>query len=531
MRCSGPWGEWDIEERITLATFQTPKVNEIYVPAGNSTGKTWNSGVVGNAWLFCRQPSQVIYLSTKKEQSKAQAWSKFLIVYDMIYAWCRRHQIELPEPLVERVDMRNDWWARVYAGHVRGDKSKSTGWSGFHAQYQIFIVDESPGLPDNVHEMLTGNITGKHNVLLAQGNPLMRQGWWYQGMQGEIPSHRKVFTISSKGSPNYLHRIWAEKYKEEHGEYPEDENIVTGDDGEPEFIDLVPGLAGYEWISRVEADPETKPGTPYHDGHILGVFPQGTEWGLVPWRDIQSAADRSRGWQMCIEGLGFEDWRQIHKTLGRNEAIGQIMAYAEANDLAILLPDFDRLAIGVDVADAGGNLSVITVLAGDKVLEQRIVDGKASVDLPPEVEKCLYDYEIWAVGIDKPGVGSGPVAILQARGIDVMEYKGGIPVDDADDRQEYADLNAWMAWDLRRSFIDQEIEIPDDEVLKQQVGGIQWQYTAGNKVKVPKPPKSPDRFDALRIAKWVQRFGDYSPAVVGNQLPANVGQFGTLGEW
>jgi len=294
------------------------------------------------------------------------------------------------------------------------------------------------GLSNNVYEMVTGNITGRHNLVLAQGNPLSRGSdgydWWYLGQQEPVPSHRKVFVISAKSSPNYL----------------------SGEE-------LIPGLASREWVERIEADPRTRPGTPYHDAHIRGEFPTGTEWGLIPWGDIQKAADKSHAWQECIENLGYGSWREMMSDLGRDEAIRLI----EAQEADVLLPDFNRLAIGVDVADAGGNLSIITVLAGDKVLEQRVVDGKASVAVPPAVEETLRDYETWTVGIDKPGVGSGPVALLIERGIEVLEYKGGIPVEDSDERQEYADLNAEMGWRLRQKFIDGEIEIPDDNALKQ----------------------------------------------------------------
>ena len=531
LRAEGQWGKWDVEEQIIRSLFETPQVNEVYVRAGNACGKTVAAGVAGNAFLFCRQPSYVIYLATKKEQAKAQAWSQFLGLYNRIRSWCLRNGIPAPEAMVERVEIQHNWWARVYAGQGRGEKDKATGWSGFHNKYQLFIVDEAMGIPDNVHEMITGNVTGSHNVLLAQGNPLVRAGWWYQGQQLPLPSHRKVFSISAKDSPNYRHRKWAEDYKVEHGEYPEDPHIKPQADGTVEFAEIIPGLASWEWISRVEADPETRPGTPYHDGHVRGEFPQGSEWGLIPWVNIQEAAERSQGWQKCIEALGFEDWRTLMASVGRNDAISQIREYAEANGIPITLPDFDRLAIGVDVADGGGNLSVITVLAGPKVLEQRIVDGTAAVDLPPKIEETLKDYEIWACGIDKPGVGVAPVAILQARGIDVAEYRGGVPVDDTDDRQEYADLNAEMAWLLREDFTNGDIELPDVEVLKQQCASIMWGYTAGGRVRVPKPGKSPDHFDSLRIAKWVQYQGDYQPDSIGDQLPKFRGQFGDLNGW
>ncbi|MFA6270855.1 MAG: hypothetical protein WC657_06650, partial [Candidatus Paceibacterota bacterium] len=278
LRAEGQWGKWNIEEEIIKSLFETPKVSEVYVRAGNGTGKSFCAGVAGVAYLLCRQPSYVLYLSTKKEQAKTQAWAQFLGTYGVVTNYLKSCGVfGLPDPMVERVEIRNDWWARVYAGQGRGEKDKSTGWSGFHNKYQFFIIDESPGIPDNVHEMITGNATSQHNVILAQGNPLMRAGWWYQGQQLPVPEHRRVFAISSKGNPNYLHRAWAERYKEEHGEYPDDPDIKKSQDGSVEFKEIIPGLASWEWISKVELEKETRPGSPYHDGHILGEFPQGAE--------------------------------------------------------------------------------------------------------------------------------------------------------------------------------------------------------------------------------------------------------------
>jgi hypothetical protein len=536
LRAEGQWGKWNIEEEIIKSLFDSPKTSETYVRGSNSCGKTFGAGVAGNAYFFCRQPSYVLYLSTKKEQAKAQAWAHFLSIYRQIRRWCKKQKISLPEGLNERIEFNELWWARVYAGHIRGEKDKATGWSGFHNKYQLFVIDESPGLPDNVYEMITGNITSKHNVLLAQGNPLERGNWWFRNQMprsdtGAVSEHRKVFAVSAMMSPNYLHRVWAEEYKKEHGDYPEDPHIIKRPDGEVEFDDVIPGLASYEWIKRTEEDPETKPGTAYHDGHVRGEFPEQEEWGLIPWTDIQKCAESSHGWQACIEGLGFDTWRSMMESMGKDAAIKAIVDYADRNEHWILLPDWSRVAVGVDVADSGGNLSVITVLAGDKMLEQRVSDGKASVDLPPLIERTLLDYDIWTVGIDKPGVGVGPVAILQDRGIDVLEFKGGTPVNDADERQEYVDLNSEMGWSLRRRFTSGFIEILDDETLKRQCASIKWLYTSGNKVKVPKPSRSPDKFDSLRIAHWAQQFAEYSPSVMDSQLPRYDAQFGRLDDW
>jgi len=535
-RMEGPWGDWDIEEEIALSTFNTPETRHILVRAGNATSKSHNGGVVGNAWLFCHQPSKIIYLSTKREQAKAIVWAEFTSLYRKIHGWCREKGIKFPDPLTEKVDFGPEWWARVYAGQVRGEKSKTTGWSGFHAKHLLFIIDEALGIPNNVWEMVTACATSKHNAILAQGNPITRgtdgYDWWYKAQQGtdrsDFPKSRKVFAVSSKTSPNYLLGKWAHEYFDKHGEWPEHDHIIIDKaTGEADIEELIPGLAGYEWIAeQIEVDPETKAGTPYHYGHILGEFPMGTEWGLIDWADIQYAADRRKGWVDCIKALGFSSWRSLLESHGLSAAISEIEKYANNREIPIMLPDLNRLAVGVDVADGGGNLSAITVKAGGKTLEIRTFDGKGTIVVPPEVDKCLKQYKISSVGIDKPGVGAGPAAILKEMGYDVQEFYGGISSDSVDKRHEYANLNAEMAWAVRDEFSNREIEIPDDEDLKNQIGSIQWKYTEGTRVKVPKPSKSPDKFDSLRIAVWMQRFGDYSPDVVGDQLANQSGQFG-----
>ena len=472
----GGWGKFDKQQQIYFSVFDNP---ETYVRSAHSMGKMFCAGVVGNAFLFCKQPSKIIYLSTKMGQAKAQAWSEFMGLYKRIRMRLSEYGFQFPEPLSERVTFRNDWWAMVYTAKKEADTA-SQATAGFHAPNLLFILDEAPGIDDSIKQSVDGCRTSAGNRLLAQGNPVQRVGWYYDGQQ-DPPPYRKIIAISALESPN----------------------VITGED-------IVPGLATPGWVEQVKNDYGE--GSAYWFAHVLGEFPQEDEWSLVAWQHIQAAADRWREFDKAVKALGYEDWPQMVDQEGASEAARIIKTYAHENGLSCPLPDLERLAIGVDVADTGNDSSVITVLAGDLVVERIALQSNDVMTVVGKVVQVLKKYDVWACAVDKPGVGTGVVRRLQELGVSVLEYLGHVAPEN---KEEYQYLGDELAWSLRKRFRDGLIAIPDDDVLKQECATMRWTQTSAGKVRVPKPKrKSPDHFDSLRIAHWMEQMGAWDPEVI-----------------
>lgn len=246
---------WARQEEIFRAAFEAP---EVYVRTGNSTGKTFAAGVIGCGFLFCKQPSKVIYIATKLAQAKRQAWAEFLGVYSRFRALLAglNPPLYLPEPLTESVTLGQDWFATVWAGSHTDEEA----FHGFHGRSLLVVADEASGIEDPIRNALNRCLTGADNHLLALGNPLKRYGWFYADQQ-DPPEWRRVIHVSTLDVPN----------------------VVEG-------REIIPGLATRDWVER--AREEYGEDSPFWQASILGEFPQEADDALIPWSAIQAAVER-----------------------------------------------------------------------------------------------------------------------------------------------------------------------------------------------------------------------------------------------
>lgn len=255
---------WSRQEEIFYATFESP---EVYVRSGNAVGKTYVAGVVGLSFLFVRQPSKVVYIATKIEQTKRQAWAEFLRLYQRVRQalLLLRPPLHLPEPRAQSVDLvPGQWFATVWGGADADPEA----FQGFHAEHLLVVIDEASGVSDAVRAAIGRCLTSSGSRLLAIGNPVRRSGWFYEDQQ-DPPPFRRVIHVSALESPN----------------------VVEG-------RERIPGLATAAWVERMRL--EYGENSPQWQVGVLGEFPEEGEAALFPYAAVQEALraearlDRSR---------------------------------------------------------------------------------------------------------------------------------------------------------------------------------------------------------------------------------------------
>lgn len=247
---------WDAQKEVYRAAFKYP---EVYVRTANATGKTFLSGVLGVAFLFCYRPSKVIYIATKIEQSQRQSWMEFLRIYWKVRQFLsevRDGPLVLPEPLAHKLNLGDDWFATVWGG----SHADPEAYHGFHGRDMLIIIDEASGIDDEIRIAVDRCLTGKNNHLVALGNPLRRVGWFYTDQQKDA-KHRKVIHISALDSPN----------------------VVAG-------REVVPGLVTAEKIKQRRE--EYGENSAFWQSAVLGEFPQEASGALIPWDAIDAARVR-----------------------------------------------------------------------------------------------------------------------------------------------------------------------------------------------------------------------------------------------
>lgn len=93
---------------------------------------------------------------------------------------------------------------------LRGYASRKIGGKGGISGKVRFYLDESSDIDDATREAIAGNMSGG-GKLLAFGNMLHRQGWFYRAFKGEKGRYTLAFQLSSRYSPNCPGRIeWSD---------------------------------------------------------------------------------------------------------------------------------------------------------------------------------------------------------------------------------------------------------------------------------------------------------------------------------
>lgn len=216
---------------------------------------------------------------------------------------------------------------------------------------------------------------------------------------------------------------------------------------------IIPGAVSYEMVQDQLAKSGSREGSRYKSS-VLGQWPDETPDTLIPIDWIRAAQERGR--------------RQ------REE-------------------DYRGIAMGVDVAGEGGDITPAICMSRGKIFMPKLSKGKAwiqgrdtshCVDL---VKKILDEVpDIRVVGMDATAIGQGPVAQLQRERVSFprfltyrrssieqynKEHQASVVginfSSSAKDTagEKYVRIKDQLWWELREAFRKNEIDLPPDEEL------------------------------------------------------------------
>jgi hypothetical protein len=201
------------------------------------------------------------------------------------------------------------------------------------------------------------------------------------------------------------------------------------------------------------------------------------------------------------------------------------------------------MRIGVDVAERGNDLTVVTVAEKDTRLNNYTVKAIYSwgkCDLMPTVGKIMPILQKWQtphtlVNVDANGVGSGVYSRLdelrreKKLTCEIRAFKGGMSCTNDEKKQRFLNLKAESYWHLRKIFEDGKISIPENKDLISQLNKMKWELTSSEKIRIRDPgtktgdtaeEKSPDYADSLNLcvfpgasAPFAMRFLDLKKTI------------------
>lgn len=163
--------------------------------------------------------------------------------------------------------------------------------------------------------------------------------------------------------------------------------------------------------------------------------------------------------------------------------------------------------LGVDVARFGDDDSVVARRVANRLCDLHPVNGYASggvADLVKYVGALNAPDRVDVVAVDGIGYGSGVVDELRRRKTEKLSDVNVAMT--ASDGEMFENLRAELCWSMRDWFLEGKAEIPDDEMLVQELSELKMSLRKTGKTAIePKETmkirigRSPDRADALML--------------------------------
>lgn len=485
---------------------------QTFVPAANETGKTRCAALISLIFYATRSPCRVILFSSSQDQLKQALWPE-------IKSLVATSRVDFGWRMVEHALTKYKDDRRIetlpqdrLVAHVTTEVERFHGVHLPEDKPRILVVfDEASAVGD---EFLEAAESFAHRILVI-GNPLVNYGFFYTGCKGgdiENPAGtgllRKVIPIDGDDSPN----VQAAR--------------LAISRGKPIPLPILPGLLSWEWMQRRELiwDEETI------ERRLHGRFYEGAQSMLVPFDWLDHAMDASR-------------WQELKKTERRAEAMG------------------------VDVAQGGGDRNVWTVIDNRGIIRQVVSEEGDAVVTAERTMALMREYGLSAgqVAMDSGGGGkeicdmlrhgirnsaSGQIENAPVRVVAFGERPGA---DDSGRGKTRRKRTAWSDTDPAKAYYNRRAEMygnlramlnpvqpnggesfmfgPDAWELRKELAPIPLMYDEEGRMRLPPKDErpgavrnaisvkkligcSPDRSDSLVLAIHALKYGRGSPVVV-----------------
>jgi hypothetical protein len=318
--------------------------------------------------------------------------------------------------------------------------------TGYHHPRLLVILTECQGLDPFVWEAALSCCVGDEDRILAVGNPLFNSGMFYNASRSE---NWNAIRMPASAHPNVR------------------EGRV-----------VIPGGISRAGVERLAATYGRDSGT--FKARVEAEFPDQGEESLFQRSWLEAAAGR---------------WEE------------ETLLMRAANAVPI---------VAVDPARYGPDSTALAVRRGPVITRIETWRGKSTMETVDRIVVELTAeniYPRWSrfgcrgkVIVDVVGIGSGVLDRLKEKGYDTVPYNGGAFTTQGE-RERFLNERAKSHWRLRQLLEDDQIALPRDEGLFDELMAVNWKPTADDKVQIEAKSKlkgalgrSPDKGDSVVIA-------------------------------
>lgn len=445
--------------------------------SANATGKTHGAARACVWWQLCFPDAQVWSTAAPPEDNlRKLLWGEI--------GHIREKNPSLFENFVKLNDLHYEVHKKSFltgaAIPMSGTEAqREAKFSGKHAPYLLFVVDEGDAVPEEVYRGIESCMSGGTVRLLVMFNPRHASGRVYQMERDGLArvvrlsafSHPNVVTgenviPGAVDRPTTIRRInqWCRPLvsdEEIDGECFELPGFLAGEVGESQAgVKFPPLKAGYYKIMD-----------PAFSYMVLGEYPSQNINQLISKAWVDKARER---WDIYVRHYGE------------------------------LVPNLSGV-MGLDPAEYGQDANASLVRYGGFVTRPKVWGG---VDILSSADKGVIEYNtnynVICCNVDANGVGAGVAPQMQRNGCSSWAVKTQERATEKTEMGEFRLLRDQLWWNVREWLrFDPGAMLPPDEELMEELLVPTYEIKKGKIIVMPKDTmrellkRSPNKADAL----------------------------------
>lgn len=476
-RAGGPH-EWDgTHEPIVKGLELLDEGTSFAVSAGTGTSKTHTLAACGTLYYLATHEDSVVFsIAPKRDLLLKNMWKEIGGLWPSFKSHFP-HAVLLTGTLRMKGDEGESeiWTATAFGAGVGADEELAQNLKGVHGAHMLWILEETPGLPQPIIETIVKTMTGEGNSLMALGNPEHQ--------------HDPLALLSK--------RAWVVPIRISALDYP---NVVTG-------RDIIPGARSRISVERDLEDADGDESHPHYLAQVRGIAPKQSRHALIRWEWLERSADYAEK----------EEYAELLEELSRGpRALGVDPADSPTGDPSAISRWKGAHCFEVEKFRAEDASEV------GRIVFREMMDEEAPIN-PKHV------------GLDSVGVGASTKNELKRLGVNVRLISGGtraIPRIDLEERwsetsktidgvlrpegavvaeaETYDNHRSQVFWRLREDLRLGRIALVRSQSLFEDLTAIQYEVKLGKIKVMPKADiksmigRSPNEGDAVAYGNWAR---------------------------
>lgn len=441
----------------------------------NASGKSHGGAHIADWWYNCFPDSQC-FTTASPSSNLEILWAEI----DKI----RRNRPENSNDIVKTGEIRTtkSHFIKAITVPTTGSPAEREGkFSGKHAPYLLFILDEGDTLPDYVYRGIESCMSGGILIrLLILFNPRSKRGIPYR-MEENGEGHVVVLTAFN---------------------HP---NVRSGDN-------LIPGAVTRE-VTVVRINTWSRP---VADGEKVDEecykLPDFLVGCTAELKNGQMSKPLVPGWYKVTDSQMFYMVLGRYPTADSSQLIPEkyIRRARERWDEYVskhgeIKPKREDTIMGLDVAELGSDVSSVCLRTGNFVERFR---GWSKVEIPGTITKAIDIYnseDVTVCNVDGNGVGAGVGPAMALKGCRAYNIKSQSKPTTTCELGDFKIVRSQDLWRLRNWLIEEEAMLPPAKKLLEEITALRYGVIDGyvwitKKDELRKElGRSPDDLDALAL--------------------------------